>query len=156
MNVELDNEILDKIISDVYADIQRELKQYTRTLIFESLGITIDGFGHITKINDSLKNAIISQEKFQQLKDGIIENVNKYIAIKLADEGTENLNLECKYYNTRGINALIKRSVDMINKDIEKELEQEILEKLKTHHKPAIKNKVYSNPLIKQILLNKL
>lgn len=146
----IDNASINGMIIDVYKDINNELKRYAKKMILEAMGITIDSWGDVTSVSESLKDEILNIEDVQKLRNNLIETVKADVILKL------NAEMESKYYSKKAVTQIASSIFTKLNKQIISEIEATVHDELLTSYSEAVKSSVYAIPQIQEIMIKKL
>lgn len=146
----IDESSIDQMILEVYGDVNKSLKIYSKKLILNALGITIDTWGHVSNISEALKDEILNIEEIQILKQNLLESIKQDLVLKL------NAEMESKYYSKKAISQIASAVFTKLNKQILSEIEEIIHDELLASYSKSVQSSIYSLPQIQEIMIKKI
>lgn len=141
---------INNMLIDVYRSVNKELANHTKRVILETLGITIDAWGHVTSVSQSLKDEILNLDEVQQLKANLVEHIKAEVIAKL------NTEMETKFYSKKAVTQIATSIIANLNKQIVEEIHDTIHDELLNSYSQVVKDSVYAIPQIQEIMLRKL
>lgn len=149
----------EEILEKVYNDAQEEIIKFGVTYILEALGFKVDRYNKGIEFGTSNSNSQFNYKLFEELFlndtdiEQIIKITHKKVAYYVKKEILKTLESDLLHHMIKTVQEEVVRNSKLV---LEQHIQTNVYRKLKSNLEEKLVQDVCSNPIIKNIMINKL
>ncbi|MFW6243321.1 MAG: hypothetical protein ACOC2W_04090 [bacterium] len=141
-----------ELVNNTLKEIEQNIKKYLTNIIYNLLGLEIDTWGHLNKINKELKDYILETDEYKNLQEQFHKQILNTIITKFDNDYL--------VHNKSLSDKLILKLKNELEADIVSNLYQSIkndlIESRKEQYIKIVDEELRNNDYIKELMLRKL
>lgn len=146
------SELMKELVNNTLKEIEQNIKKYLTNIIYNLLGLEIDTWGHLNKINKELKDYILETDEYKNLQEQFHKQILNTIITKFDNDYL--------VHNKSLSDKLILKLKNELEADIVSNLYQSIkndlIESRKEQYIKIVDEELRNNDYIKELMLRKL